>query len=73
MKGSGPSIQAAVASRIAAINVPTIAVRKDITPVTSGRSFVRGLRASMARSTMRLKPIARVRAEAIATVIQKNW
>jgi hypothetical protein len=34
---------------------------------------VRGLRASMCRSAKRLKLIPNVRAEAIATVIQKNW
>ena len=41
-------------------------------PVTSSRLAVRGLRASSLRSTMRLKAMANVRADTIATVTRSS-
>ena len=42
-------------------------------PRGSSRPAVRGFLASIAWSTRRLKPIAALRAETIATTIQKSW
>ena len=42
-------------------------------PAGRGRAAVRGFWASRRRSMMRLADMARVRADAIATVIHRNW
>jgi hypothetical protein len=72
LNGSGPSCQAARAKIKPATIVPIHPVRMGILPVTSGLDAVRGFRASIQRSASRFVPIAKVRAEAMATVIQKT-
>ena len=70
---SGFSIAAASTNTAVETATNRTTSRADRTPAGSSREAVRGLRASIARSTRRLKPIAALRAETMATTIQRTW
>ncbi|CAM5232423.1 hypothetical protein SVIOM342S_06455 [Streptomyces violaceorubidus] len=55
-----------------AISAPVQACFTDMVPVTSSRWAVRGLRASISRSMIRLTAIAKVRRPTMATVTRSS-
>ncbi len=57
---------------VAARTSSTLA-RREIAPLGNSRVAVRGLRASMWRSAIRLKPIAAVRAPTMASTMATTW
>jgi len=66
------SCHAATKNTIEAITTATLASRTPIVPEGISRERVRGLRASISRSTIRLNPIAAKRALVKATTTQST-